>query len=130
GPASTLYTKDAGTGAVSGLRGGQLRGELAPELLGVGFLIGPRIASLMMAGAVLSYFVLGPAIATFGATASQPIAPAKWDPDKPKDENNPGLIRNMEPETLRGRYLRFIGAGAVSAGGSPPTFPRPPLATG
>lgn len=116
-PATTLYTQDASTGAVSGLKGGQLRGELAPELLGVGFLIGPRIASLMMAGAVLSYFVLGPAIATFGATASQPVAPAVWDPDKPKDEKNPGLIRNMEPEDLRGKYLRFIGAGAVAAGG-------------
>src|SRR5438874_1652637 len=73
-PATVLYHQDPATGAVSGLKGGQLRGELAPELLGVGFLIGPRIASLMMAGAVLSYFVLGPAIATFGETASQPVA--------------------------------------------------------
>jgi uncharacterized oligopeptide transporter (OPT) family protein len=129
-PATTLYTKDAATGAVSGLKGGQLRGELAPELLGVGFLIGPRIASLMMAGAVLSYFVLGPAIATFGATASQPVAPAVWDPDKPKDENNPGLIRNMEPEGLRGRYLRFIGAGAVAAGGIISMFRALPLIIG
>src|SRR5262245_55250455 len=44
-PAAVLYTKDAATGAVSGLKGGQIRGELAPELMGVGFLIGPRIAS-------------------------------------------------------------------------------------
>ena len=50
----------------AGLKGAQASGELSPELLGVGFLIGPRIASLMMAGAVLSYFVLGPLIATFG----------------------------------------------------------------
>src|SRR6187200_946723 len=38
---------------ISGLKGAEISGELAPELLGVGFLIGPRIASLMMSGAVL-----------------------------------------------------------------------------
>src|SRR5262249_27536412 len=85
--------------------------------LGVGFLIGPRIASLMMAGAVMSYFVLGPAVATFGARASEPVAPAKWDASKPKDEDNPGLIRNMDPEALRRLYPRIIGAGAGAAGG-------------
>src|SRR5206468_10314406 len=103
-PAHKLYTVDAVTGAKSGLKGAQLSGELSPELLGVGFLIGPRIASLMMAGAVMSYFVLGPAIATFGATASEPVAPATWDPEKPKDGNNPGLIRNMDPNGLRTNY--------------------------
>lgn len=116
-PATKLYSVNAATGVKSGLNGGQLRGELAPELMGVGFLIGPRIASLMMAGAVLSYFVLGPAIATFGEKANEPVAPAQWDADKPKDEKNPGLIRNMDPEGIRGRYLRYIGAGAVAAGG-------------
>src|SRR5262249_3773079 len=89
----------------------------SPELLGVGFLIGPRIACLMMAGAVMSYFVLGPAIATFGEKLNEPLAPAKWDPDKPKDDKNPGLIRNMEPDDIRGNYLKLIGAGAVAAGG-------------
>ena len=59
------------------INGAEVRGELAPELLGVGYLIGPRIACLMMAGAVLSYFVLGPAIATFGAKLDEPVAPAK-----------------------------------------------------
>ena len=62
-----------------GSRARRCSGELAPELLGVGFLIGPRIACLMMAGAVLSYFVLGPAIATFGEKLNEPVAPAKWD---------------------------------------------------
>src|SRR5262249_35759966 len=100
-----------------GLKGGQIRGELSPELMGVGFLIGPRIASLMMAGAVMSYFVLGPAIATFGDKLTEPVAPARWDADKPKDETNPALIRNMEPEKIRTTYLRYIGAGAVAAGG-------------
>jgi putative OPT family oligopeptide transporter len=116
-PATNLYTKDEATGTTSGINGSELRGELAPELLGVGFLIGPRIACLMMAGAVLSYFVLGPAIATFGEKLSEPVAPAKWDTDKPKDDKNPGLIRNMSPDDLRGWYLKYIGAGAVAAGG-------------
>ena len=115
-PAAKLYTENA-DGARSGLNGGQVSGELSPELLGVGFLIGPRIASLMMAGAVMSYFVLGPLIATFGAKLTEPVAPATWVEDKPKDATNPGLIRNMEPENLRGKYLKYIGAGAVAAGG-------------
>ncbi|MFO0804510.1 MAG: oligopeptide transporter, OPT family [Gemmataceae bacterium] len=114
-PSVHLYSTEAGK--TTGLKGSQLSGELSPELMGVGFLIGPRIASLMMAGAVLSYFVLGPAIAHFGASSTEPVAPAKWDPDKPKDLENPGLIRNMEPDDLRAVYLRFIGAGAVAAGG-------------
>ncbi len=115
-PSVKLYTENA-AGVKTGLKGAALSGELSPELMGVGYLIGPRIASLMMAGAVLSYFVLGPLIATFGATASMPVPPAKWDADKPKDSANPGLIRNMEPGDLQGNYLRFIGAGAVAAGG-------------
>jgi putative OPT family oligopeptide transporter len=129
-PAAKLYTIVKETGAKVGLRGGQIRGELSPELMGVGYLIGPRIASLMMAGAVMSYFVLGPAIATFGASSSEPVAPAKWDPDKPKDTNNPGLIRNMEPENIRTNYLKYIGAGAVAAGGIISMFRAMPLIIG
>ncbi len=116
-PTQRLYAVDPATGAKSGLTGAKASGELSPELLGVGFLIGPRIASLMMAGAVMSYFVLGPAIATFGATASAPVAPATWDEEKPKDAANPGLIGNMDPDGLQRNYLRYIGAGAVAAGG-------------
>ncbi|VTU01914.1 peptide transporter : Oligopeptide transporter, OPT family OS=Isosphaera pallida (strain ATCC 43644 / DSM 9630 / IS1B) GN=Isop_2665 PE=4 SV=1: OPT: OPT [Gemmataceae bacterium] len=115
-PATKLYAENA-AGGTTGLKGAQVSGELSPELLGVGYLIGPRIACLMMAGAVLSYFVLGPTIAAFGEKLPEPVAPAMWDPDKPKDESNPGLIRNMEPDDLRAFYLRYIGAGAVAAGG-------------
>ncbi|MCI0700044.1 MAG: oligopeptide transporter, OPT family [Planctomycetia bacterium] len=116
-PSTKLYTTDPATGAKSGLKGGQLSGELSPELLGVGFLIGPRIACLMMAGAVMSYFVLGPFIASFGEKLNEPVAPAQWNPDKPKDEKNPGLVRNMGPGEIQVNYLRYIGAGAVAAGG-------------
>jgi len=116
-PATNLYRDNEATGTRTGINGAEVRGELAPELLGVGYLIGPRIACLMMAGAVMSYLVLGPAIATFGAKLNEPVAPANWDPDKPKDDKNPGLIRNMVPDDIRGYYLKYIGAGAVAAGG-------------
>ena len=126
-PTTKLYTENEETGAKSGLKGGEVSGELSPELLGVGFLIGPRIACLMMAGAVLSYFVLGPLIATFGEKLTEPVPPAVWNPDKKNDEKNPGLIRNMEPDTIRKTYLRYIGAGAVAAGGIISMFRALPL---
>lgn len=133
-PHATLYTVNKTTGAKSGLTGAELKGELAPELMGVGFLIGPRIACLMMAGAVMSYFVLGPAIAAFGEKLNDPVAPAQRQfedgpgfaavgggtiivaTEKAKDQDT-GLIRNMGPGGLRANYLRYIGAGAVAAGG-------------
>jgi putative OPT family oligopeptide transporter len=100
-PSQNLYT----AGTRQGLKGAAISGELAPELLGVGYIIGPRIASLMMSGAVLSYFVVGPMIATFGERLAEPVAPAGK------------LIRDMEPGQLRRDYLLYIGAGAVAAGG-------------
>jgi putative OPT family oligopeptide transporter len=112
-PTKALYTR-AEDGTFTGLRGGQISGELSPELLGVGYLIGPRIASLMLAGAALSYFVLGPLIATFGEHLNEPVPPAKTEIVDGKDK---GLIRNMEPDDIKKWYLRYIGAGAVAAGG-------------
>jgi uncharacterized oligopeptide transporter (OPT) family protein len=131
-PTAQLYSEE---GEKSGLKGAQISGELSPELLGVGYLIGPRIACLMLAGALLSYFVLGPAIASFGEKLDEPVAPAKRQVDaevptfmavgggmivpaaeKARDTDG-GLIRNMSPDDLRAAYLRFIGAGAVAAGG-------------
>jgi putative OPT family oligopeptide transporter len=109
-PAHPLYSQG------KGLRGADIGGELAPHMLGVGFLIGPRIASLMMAGAVLSYWVLGPLIATFGEHLNVPVSPAVSQVD-PKTNEDKGLIRNMGPGEIKANYLRYIGAGAVAAGG-------------
>jgi putative OPT family oligopeptide transporter len=103
-PSQHLYGH-AKNGVKYGLPGAEISGELAPELLGVGYLIGPRIASLMIAGAMLSYFVLGPLIATFGDKLTEPVSPAKT------------LIHDMDPGALKANYLRYIGAGAVAAGG-------------
>jgi putative OPT family oligopeptide transporter len=103
-PSANLYTRT--DGAVRGLKGAAISGELAPEMLGVGYLIGPRIASLMLAGALLSYWVIAPVIATFGEHSNVPVSPSEKM-----------LIRDMGPDEIKGNYLRYIGAGAVAAGG-------------
>jgi putative OPT family oligopeptide transporter len=103
-PTERLYGQTAV--GVRGLKGAEIGGELSPELLGVGFLIGPRIASLMLGGALLSYLVLGPLIANFGEQLTVPVSPAEEK-----------LIRDMGPRDLKNSYLRYIGAGAVAAGG-------------
>ena len=114
-PSERLYTTSA-TGAKQGLKGAEVGGELSPELLGVGFLIGPRIASLMLAGAILSYLVLGPLIASFGEELTKPVSPAKEK-----------LIGKMSPNDLKNNYLKYIGAGAVAAGGIISMFRALPL---
>ena len=114
-PGHNLFGTGA-SGAKVGLKGAAISGELAPELLGVGYLIGPRIASLMMAGAVLSYLVAGPMIATFGEKSNQYISPAVKQIDE-KTKEDVGLIKNMGPDEIKANYLRYIGAGAVAAGG-------------
>ena len=70
--------------------------EISPELLGVGYIIGPRIAGLMLGGAVLGVLVMVPAISYFRELAGQPF---------------------MSPGDIRGEYVKLIGAGAVAFGG-------------
>jgi putative OPT family oligopeptide transporter len=86
-------------------KAGSIAMEISPELLGVGYIIGPRIASLMMAGGVLSYLLLIPLIKFFGEGLTGPLAPGQ----KP--------ISAMSPSEIRGAYVLYIGAGAVAAGG-------------
>ncbi|MFO0973833.1 MAG: oligopeptide transporter, OPT family [Phycisphaerae bacterium] len=103
-PEQALY-RTAADGTRTGLKGAAISADVSPELLGVGFLLGPKIAGLMMSGAVLSYFVLGPLIATFGDGLSAPVPPATV------------LVRALDHNGLWANYLRYIGAGAVAAGG-------------
>ncbi|HEX4966837.1 MAG TPA: oligopeptide transporter, OPT family [Thermoanaerobaculia bacterium] len=84
---------------------GSISAEISPELLGVGYIIGPRIASIMCAGGVLAYLVLIPAIKFFGGVAPGVIAPGTIP------------IRDMGPDEIRSAYVLYIGAGAVAAGG-------------
>ena len=85
--------------------GGSFSGELSPELLGVGYIIGPKVASIMMSGGVLSYLVLIPAIKIFGSQMTTPLFPAT------------DLISSMTPRDIRSNYVLYIGAGAVAAAG-------------
>jgi putative OPT family oligopeptide transporter len=87
------------------LRGGSVSAEISPELLGVGYIIGPKVASVMCAGGVLSYLVLIPAIKFFGENVVGAVSPGTVP------------ISEMGPHDIRGAYILYIGAGAVAAGG-------------
>ena len=99
-PTRPLYSKQG-----KGLPGAEFGGELSPELLGVGYIIGPRISAIMLAGGVLSTLVLAPLIAMFSATQSQPVPPGHR------------LVSQMSPHEIHMTYILYIGAGAVTAGG-------------
>jgi putative OPT family oligopeptide transporter len=101
-------------GELVGLKGGAVGSEMSAPLLGVGFIIGPRIASVMVAGGILAYLVLVPAIVYFGENLTEPLAPAKTEM---KDGKDVGLIKNMTPGQVRNNYILYIGAGAVATGG-------------
>ncbi|MEY4925223.1 MAG: hypothetical protein RL598_1742, partial [Verrucomicrobiota bacterium] len=87
------------------LKSGSISAEISPELVGVGYIIGPYIGGIMCAGGVLSYLLLIPLIKFFGEGLPGPLAP--------------GLIpiAEMGPGQIRSAYILYIGAGAVAAGG-------------
>ncbi len=89
--------------AFKGYAGSQIGIQVLPSLAGVGFICGPKIASYMLAGGTLSWFVLMPAIALFGGDAT--IFPGEVP------------ISQLAPGDLWGNYIKYIGAGAVAAGG-------------
>src|SRR5947208_7245166 len=86
-------------------KGGSISATIEPALLGVGYIIGPRIASIMCAGGVLAYLVLIPAIKFFGERVTGVVPPGTMP------------IADMTPDDVRGDYVLYIGAGAVAAGG-------------
>ncbi|MDQ3919126.1 MAG: oligopeptide transporter, OPT family [Acidobacteriota bacterium] len=86
--------------------GGSLSLENNPALLGVGYIIGPRISSIMVGGGVLSYLVLIPAIKYFGSGLVAPLAP-----------ETAHTIASMSVAQVQKAYILYIGAGAVAAGG-------------
>ena len=85
--------------------GASVSAEISPELLGIGYIIGPRIAALMCGGGVLSYLVLIPMIKFFGEHISGTVAPGGMP------------IADMAPDDVRTAYVLYIGSGAVAAGG-------------
>jgi putative OPT family oligopeptide transporter len=87
------------------MKAGSLSAEISPELLGVGYIIGPKISCVMAAGGVLSYLVLIPLIKYFGEGMTGALAPGTVP------------IKDMDPNGIREAYILYIGAGAVAAGG-------------
>lgn len=80
--------------------------ELAPALLGVGFILGYRQSGVLVAGSVVSALVLTPLIAWIGATLAAPLFP-----------ETTRLVQDMSPNEIWSRYVRYVGAGAVAVAG-------------
>jgi putative OPT family oligopeptide transporter len=90
------------------LPNGTLNVDISPEFMGVGYVIGPRIAGVMFAGGVLSWLVLLPLLSIMGNYLTVPFPPVPAS----------GLrIDQMTPGQLWSAYIRYTGAGAVLAAG-------------
>ncbi|HEY6546297.1 MAG TPA: oligopeptide transporter, OPT family, partial [Vicinamibacteria bacterium] len=87
------------------LPGASPRATITSEYLGVGYIIGPRIAGVIFAGGILSWMVVMPAIKFFGGLVPTPIYPATIP------------IAEMGPVDVWRSYIRPMGAGAVAAAG-------------
>jgi putative OPT family oligopeptide transporter len=91
---------------VPGLLKAQLGLKLSPALFGVGYILGPRIGTVMVGGGVLSSLVIIPTIAWWGAGRATPLFP-----------ETEALIADMSAGDIWNRYVRYIGAGAVATAG-------------
>lgn len=96
--------KEAPTWALGRLNKVQVSMDCTPALLGVGYIVGARIASLLLFGGILAWWVLIPLIGMFGEGGALIY---------------PGTIpvSQMSPDQIWSSYIRFIGAGAVGIGG-------------
>jgi putative OPT family oligopeptide transporter len=92
--------------AVPVLPKAELALEIAPALLGVGYILGYRQAAVCVAGALISAVVITPLIAWMGATITQPLYP-----------ETTRLISEMDAGAIWSRYVRYVGAGAVATAG-------------
>lgn len=81
--------------------------EVYPALIGVGYICGPKIASYMLAGGILGWLVLIPLINLFGADAVL----------YPGDSPISVIFAEGGASAIWSLYIRYIGAGAVAAGG-------------
>ena len=82
--------------------------DVLPALAGVGYICGPKVSSYLFAGGILSYLVLMPAIAFFGGDSLSTVA---------DEAGNLLPFNQLDPGTIWSKYIRYIGAGAVAAGG-------------
>lgn len=88
------------------LNKGQVGMDLSPALFGVGYILGIRVAAIMVGGGLLSWLVIIPIIATWGESQTAPLFPETVK-----------LISVMSANEIWSRYVRYIGAGAVAAAG-------------
>jgi putative OPT family oligopeptide transporter len=88
------------------LKGAMIAFEVSPPMLGVGYIIGPRVAANMMAGGALAFVILIPLIHLFGDSMPQPMYP-----------ETTLRISEMSPGQIRNAYILYVGAGAVATGG-------------
>jgi putative OPT family oligopeptide transporter len=86
--------------------------EATPALLGVGYVLGYRIAAIMVAGGLLSWLGLIPLMALFGEALPQPLFPELFP-----EGSEPVRIADMSADQIWSRYIRYVGAGAVAAAG-------------
>ena len=112
-----LTELDYSTPRASQFPNATLNVDISPEYMGVGYVIGPRIAGTMFAGGVLSWLVLLPLLTILGA-----YIPVPFPPIHPNFANNPATgmpfrISEMSAPQLWSAYIRYIGAGAVLAAG-------------
>ena len=102
-PSTPDYQPDFGAQHL--LKGSAIRADVTPEYLGVGYIIGIRVAAVMLAGGAFSWLVLMPAIMFFGSHLPTPLYPGTVP------------IAQMSPSDLWKTYVRPMGAGAVAAAG-------------
>ncbi|ANO50612.1 OPT family oligopeptide transporter [Woeseia oceani] len=88
------------------LKKGELGLDLSAALFGVGYILGPRIATVMVGGGLLAWVVIIPSINAWGEGFTTPVFP-----------ETVRLIADMSPAQLWTRYVRYIGAGAVATAG-------------
>lgn len=104
-PKRLLKFERADGSTIFEFKNAQVSIEAHPALLGVGYVIGPRISCIMVAGGVLAWWVFIPMIKFFGEGLSGVLYPG------------PKLISEMTLKEVFDNYVLYIGAGAVAAGG-------------
>jgi putative OPT family oligopeptide transporter len=102
-PGTPEFQPDFGPAHI--LKGASIKADATPEYLGVGYIIGPRIAGVLFSGGVFSWLVLMPLIYFFGKELPHPVYPGTIP------------IAAMGPSQLWSTYIRPMGAGAVAAAG-------------
>jgi putative OPT family oligopeptide transporter len=102
-PHGPEYQPDFGTQHV--LKGSSITADTTSEYLGVGYIIGPKVAGVIFAGGVFSWLVVMPLIYFFGKELGSPVYPGRIP------------IAQMGPSDLWATYIKPMGAGAVAAAG-------------